>query len=171
MVGRKKCSASWQVTAWHGWGRPGVHAWENIGVGLEWRQPPGRPSWEALWFSACPLPSLSRKLARAEPATHPQVGADQECGSWPKGPGCPLSSNHAHPAPECITWRRGGPTPRPRQAREADVGWGWCLHYPAGSATEKWSCSHPALPWVTASWSGLTVSSARLSRPHRADGN
>lgn len=109
------------MTAWHGWGRPSVQTWENIGVELGWRQPPGRPGWEALRFSACPLPSLSRKLARAEPAIHPQVGADQECGSWPKGPGCPLSSNHAHPAPECITWRRGGVLPKAKPGEE-----GWC---------------------------------------------
>lgn len=102
--GRKKCSGRPQVSCLARVGQAAsVQAWEKRGIGLERRQPPGRPSWEPLRFCRPPARpparfSLSRKPARAETATHPQVGADQECGSWPKGLGCPLSPESRTPS-------------------------------------------------------------------------
>lgn len=138
--GRKKCSGRPQVSCLARVGQAAsVQAWEKRGIGLERRQPPGRPSWEPLRFCRPPARpparfSLSRKPARAETATHPQVGADQECGSWPKGLGCPLSPESRTPSIRVHHVEKGvgGSTLGPSQAGKPGMGSGWRLGYSAG---------------------------------------
>lgn len=94
-----------------------VQAWENIGVGLEYRRPPGRPS----CFSRLPPPPFPGSQPERSLQLTPKSGRIRNVEVGPKESGCPLSPNHAHPASECIMWRRGGPHPRAKPGGEA-----WC---------------------------------------------
>lgn len=150
-MGRKTCSARRQVSclAWV-WQAAGVQAWEDPGIGLECRQPPGRPSWEALRFSRPPPPSLSRKPARAQPAAHPQVGADQECGSWPRRAWLPTLLQSRTPSTRVHHMEKWGVHLRAKPG----AGGGRLGYTPSQG---RGAAPLQALPWVTASGPGHTL--------------
>lgn len=110
--GRKKCSGRRQVSCLARVGQAAsVQAWEKRGVGLERRQPPGRPSWEPLRFCRPPARPPASPFPGSQPEPRlqltPKSGRIRNVEVGPKGLVAHSPPNHAHPASECITWRRG----------------------------------------------------------------
>lgn len=161
-MGRKKCSACWQVTAWHGWGRHSVQTWESR----------RRVRMEAATWAA----QLGGSEVLRLPASPPFQEASQSgaCNSPPSRGGSgmwklaqtarlPTLLQSRTPGTGVHHVEKRGSTPRP--SRRGSSGCRVAVVPRAPRRAHSQPCSHPALPWVTASGPGLTVSSAWLSRP------
>lgn len=80
--GRKKSSGHRQVSCLARVGQAAsVQAWENIGVGLEYRQPPGRPS----CFSRLPPPPFPGSQPERSLQLTPKSGRIRNVEVGPKG--------------------------------------------------------------------------------------